>query len=129
MFSLLNAFVYFSVSSLLLLSRVLQIWERFFYSQVFFLPSWNLVQSAFMKTPLGLAVQFNLEGCRAFHWGPRHRSCLFPYVCLNHTVFGKSYYLVGSSYMLGAATNYHINYFSLFWILYISIFLDVFIIR
>ena len=36
MFSLLIAFVYFIVSSLLLLLRVLRIWESAFYSKVFF---------------------------------------------------------------------------------------------
>ena len=36
-----------------------------------------------------------------------------PSVCLNHTAFGKSYYLIGSIYVLGTVTDYLINHLSL----------------
>ena len=42
--------------------------------------------------------QFFLGGCMASHRGLKHRPV--PSVCLNHTVFSKSYYLTGSIYVL-----------------------------
>ena len=54
---------------------------------------------------------FSFECCRASHRGSNHRPG--PSVCLNHTVFSKCYYLMGSIYLLEAATYYYINYLSL----------------
>ena len=51
---------------------------------------------------------FFLEGCMASHRGLKHRAG--PSVCLNHTVFSKSYYSVGSIYVL---RSYGILYHSL----------------
>ena len=81
MFSLLIAFVYFTVSRLfVLLPRVLRIWESAFYSQVFFtLHSFP----AFVIASLGL--QFSLQGERGSHWRLKHGPS--PSVSLKHSVF------------------------------------------
>ena len=86
---LLIAFVCFTVSLLfvryfifVLLLRVLQIREIVFYSQTFFTLDSFLLLSSF---PCGQL--FCLEGCRASHWGSKHRPG--PFVCLNHTVFSN----------------------------------------
>ena len=55
--------------------------------------------------------KFSFECCRASHRGSNHRPG--PSVCLNDTVFSKCYYLMGSTYLLEAATYYYINYLSL----------------
>ena len=57
-------------------TRVLRIWEIVFYLTL--LP-------AFFKAFLG--QQLCLEGCRASHWGSKHR--LGPSVSLNRTLFGN----------------------------------------
>ena len=87
-------------------SWVLRIWESVFYSQSFF-----TLNSFLLLSRLPWDRQFCFEGCRASHWGSTHRPG--PSVCLNHTVFGKRYYLVGSTYALGTATDYYIDYLSL----------------
>ena len=51
-------------------------------------PSRHLIQPAFIKDFPG-SRQFFLEGSRTSHWGSKHRPR--PSVCLNHTVFSKSY--------------------------------------
>ena len=55
--------------------------------------------------------QFSLASFRAFHWSLKHK--LGASVCLNHIVFGKRFYLVGSIYVLEVATNFYINPLSL----------------
>ena len=105
MFSLLIAF--FHVTSFLYLDcffpaihqvlhfcvvvpRVLQIWESLFYPQVLFTLHYfpKFGTTCFYQGFPG-SRQFFLEGCRASHWGSKHR--LDQFVCLKHTVLSKRY--------------------------------------
>ena len=109
MFSLLIAFAYFTISSLLLLlPRVLRIWGSVFNSQALFtlhpFPTFDTTWF-YQGFPEATVQPSRLKGR-----GSKNKPG--PSVCLNHTVFGKRYYLVGSIYVLGAATNYYINYLS-----------------
>ena len=70
--------------------RVLQIWESLFYPQVLFtlhyFPKFDT--TCFYQGFPG-SRQFFLEGCRASHWGSKHRPD--PFFCLKHTVLSKRY--------------------------------------
>ena len=92
MFLLLIEFVNFTVSSLLLLLQpALQIWESiFFLLGVFYLAFLPDIWHNLLLSRLPWGRQYNLEGCRAYHWGSKLRP--HPSVCLNYTVF--------SSYMI-----------------------------
>ena len=80
----------FLASSVAVLPRVLQIWESVFYSQAFFtLQSFPTFGTTWFYQGFHGSWQFFLEGCRASHWGSKHRPS--PSVCLNHTVFSKRY--------------------------------------
>ena len=112
MFSLLIAFAHFTnflfpdcqvLRFCVLVLQVLWIWDSFFCSQVFFtfhsfptfatvpqvLQIWEsffLLSDIFSFPAFG---QFCLEGCRASHWGSKHKRD--PSVCLNHTMLSKRY--------------------------------------
>ena len=70
--------------------RVLRIWESFFYSQALFtlhaFPKFG--KTCFYQGFSG-SWQFFLEGCRVSYWSSKHKPG--PSVCLNHTVFSKKY--------------------------------------
>ena len=72
--------------------------ELFLPSDVFHL---TLLPEIWHNLPLSRLPwdqQFFLEGRRTSHWGSKHRPGLS--VCLNHTVFSRRYYSVGSIYVL-----------------------------
>ena len=79
---------------------------------------WTCLWHYLFMSSLPWIRQFSLEVWRASDWGLKHR--LGPSICLNHIVLGKSYYLVDSAYVLGAATDYYHTYILWFWTLYIS---------
>ena len=86
-FSLHCFFTFFQYFVFVLLPRVLRIWECIFYSQAFF-----TLHSLLLLWRLPWDCHFYLEGCRASHWGSKHRHG--PSVCLNHTVLGN--YMISS---------------------------------
>ena len=98
--------------------QVLRIWESFFYFQAFFMlysfsysPQYRKYYRSertlfilrrfltyILSEDLAQTAFINHEGCRASHWGSKHRPS--PYLCLNHIVFSKKFYFVGSIYVL-----------------------------
>ena len=68
--------------------QVLRIWENFFYPETFFnlhyFPTFGT--TCFHQVFPG-SQRFFHEGCRASHWGSKHRPS--PCLCLNHIVFSK----------------------------------------
>ena len=76
--------------SVTVLPRVLRIWDSIFYPQALFtLHSFPTFGTTCFYHSFPGSRQFFLEGCRASHWGPKHRPG--PSVWLNHTVFSKRY--------------------------------------
>ena len=79
--------------------QVLRIWENFFYPETFFnLHSFPTFGTTCFYHGFPGSRHFFHEGCRASHWGSKHRPS--PYLCLNHILFSKKYYLVGSIFVL-----------------------------
>ena len=79
--------------------QVLWIWENFFYPETFFnLHSFPTFGTTCFYHGFPGSRHFFHEGCRASHWGSKHRSS--PYLCLNHIMLSKKYYLVGSIFVL-----------------------------
>ena len=83
--------------------QVLQIWERFFYPQTFFTLNsfWTFGAMGCFTNLLSRdpwSKQFFLEVAGLSNRGLKHRPG--PSVCLNHTVFSKIFFLVGSIYVL-----------------------------
>ena len=89
---------YWSTSDL---PQVLRIWESVFYLQAFF----TLHPSCFLRLPW--RHQFNIKVRRSSCCGSKHSRGLT--ICLNHTVFTKRYYLVGSIYLLCSAVKHYIS--------------------
>ena len=78
------------------LPLALRVWVGVFYPQAFFtLRSFTKIfDLTCIYQGLPMSQQFFFEGCRASRWGLKHRSG--PIVCLNHTVFSKRYWSLGS---------------------------------
>ena len=75
------------------------VWENFFYPETFFnLHSFPTFGTTCFYQGFRGSRHFFHEGCRASHWGSKHRSS--PYLCLNHIMLSKKYYLVGSIFVL-----------------------------
>ena len=77
--------LYFSVT---FSPRPLRFWVGIFFAQAFFtLPSFPTFGTTCFYQGFPGSPQFFLEGCRASHWGLKHRPG--PSVCFNQTAFSK----------------------------------------
>ena len=63
--------------------------ELFLFSGVFYLTPLSTFGTIYFYQGFPGSQQFFPRDCRASHWRSKHRPC--PCVCLNHTVFSKSY--------------------------------------
>ena len=71
-------------------------WAFFFAQGFFTLPSFPTFATTCFYQGFPGSPQFFLEGCRASHWGSKHRPG--PSVCFNQTAFSKKV-LVGRCYL------------------------------
>ena len=73
--------------------------REFFYSHVYFtLHSFPTFDTTCFYQGFPGSQQLFVEGFRASHWGSKQVPC--PSVCMNHTVFIKRYWSVGSIYVV-----------------------------